>query len=76
MEPDHCPARENWARARAHLREKFSELTDEDLVLIAGREENLLEAIVRKTGRTRETVLDAFSAAGMFTASRPLQLQP
>lgn len=61
--PDGC-----WLRAREFLRQRFSELSDDDLVLIEGREENLLEAIIRKTGRTREVVVDAFRACGMFTA--------
>lgn len=57
-----------WPRAREYLRRTFGELTEDDLVLIEGREEHLLETIVRKTGRTREVVIDAFRACGMFCA--------
>lgn len=60
---------ESWSRARARLREKFPVLTEDDLVLVEGREEDLLLAVAEKTGRTRESVIDAFHAAGMFRLS-------
>lgn len=58
-----------WSEARRQLRRRFAVLADEDLELVPGREETLLEAISRKTGRSREEVVDAFHAAGMFRAS-------
>ena len=55
--------------AREQLRKRFSALTEDDLTLVPGREESLLEAVARKTGRSRREVVDAFDAVGMFRAS-------
>ncbi len=59
---------EGWWQARERLRRKFATLSDDDLNLVPGREESLLEAIARKTGRTRQEVVDAFASVGLFRA--------
>lgn len=62
-------SQERWSMAREQLRKRFSALTEDDLTLVPGREESLLEAVARKTGRSRREVVDAFDAVGMFRAS-------
>ncbi len=62
-----CRVEEQWPQVRVRLRERYPELTEEDLVLVEGREEDLLEAIARRTGGTREAAVDALHAAGMFS---------
>jgi hypothetical protein len=57
-----------WLQVRSRLLSRFSHLTVDDLELVAGREETLLDTIALKTGCTREAVIDAFSALGMFRA--------
>ena len=69
MQPVHVSADQSWVKARERLRSKFSGLMEEDLVLVPGREENLLETVARRTGRSRQEVVDAFDALGMFRAS-------
>lgn len=58
-----------WSRVRARLLERFTELTLDDLELVVGREETLLETIAAKTGCSRQTVVDAFRAHGIFRIS-------
>lgn len=57
---------EGWSEARERLRRKFSVLSEQDLQLVPGREEALLDAVARKTGRSRQEVVDAFAAVGLF----------
>lgn len=46
----------NWTLARGKLKQKFAQLTDNDLVYIEGKEDELLGGIQRKTGRSRAEI--------------------
>lgn len=50
----------NWNEIKSKLKEKFSQLTDEDLTFLAGKEEELLGRLARKTGLGREEIIDIF----------------
>lgn len=44
----------NWNVTKGKLKQKYAELTDNDLTYIEGQEEELLGRIQKRTGRTRE----------------------
>ena len=46
----------NWNIAKGKLKQKWANLTDNDLEYVAGKEEELLGRIQKRTGRTREDV--------------------
>ena len=47
----------NWDVQSRRLKEKFSELTDEDIKLVAGKENDLLMRLVRRLNKTRDEVI-------------------
>ena len=44
----------NWHRIKGSLKQRYAQLTDDDLMLVEGREEELLGRLQRRLGRTRE----------------------
>lgn len=46
----------NWKIAKGKLKQKYAELTDNDLEYVEGKEEELIGRIQRKTGETREEI--------------------
>ena len=44
----------NWRHYKGHLREKWGELTDDDLDRIAGKRDQLLGTLQNRYGRTKE----------------------
>ena len=47
----------NWDMQSRKLKEKFSELTDEDVKLVAGKENELLTRLVKRLNKTRDEVI-------------------
>ena len=47
----------NWNILKGNLKQKYSELTDDDLTYTEGKEDELIGRIQKKTGRTREEVI-------------------
>ena len=48
----------NWEMIKGNLKQKYSELTDDDLAYAEGKEEELLGKLQKKTGKTREQLVD------------------
>jgi uncharacterized protein YjbJ (UPF0337 family) len=48
----------NWEIIKGNLKQKYSELTDDDLTYAEGKEEELLGKLQKKTGKTREQLVD------------------
>lgn len=48
-----------WNEVKGKLKQKYSELTDDDLRYTEGKEDELIGKIQRKTGETGEQVLKA-----------------
>jgi len=48
----------NWKITKGKLKQKYAQLTDDDLAYVAGKEEELLGRIQKRTGRTREEIED------------------
>jgi uncharacterized protein YjbJ (UPF0337 family) len=46
----------NWNIAKGKLKQKYADLTDDDLEYVEGREDELLGRLQRKTGRKREEI--------------------
>jgi uncharacterized protein YjbJ (UPF0337 family) len=45
-----------WNIAKGKLKQKFAQLTDDDLQYVEGKEDELLGRIQKRTGRTREEI--------------------
>jgi uncharacterized protein YjbJ (UPF0337 family) len=46
----------NWNVAKGKLKQKFAQLTDDDLQYVEGKEDELLGRIQKRTGQTREAI--------------------
>jgi hypothetical protein len=45
--------KENWGLFKEKLKQKYPNLTDNDLAYILGREDEVIDQILRKTGESR-----------------------
>jgi len=43
-----------WNELKGKLKQKYADLTDDDLVYVEGKEEELLGRLQKKTGQTKE----------------------
>jgi len=43
-----------WNELKGKLKQKYADLTDDDLVYVEGKEEELLGGLQKKTGQTKE----------------------
>ncbi len=50
----------NWNIIKGKLKQKYADLTDDDLQYIEGKEDELVGRIQKRTGKTKEEVEDAF----------------
>lgn len=46
----------NWYIVKGKLKQKFAQLTEDDLQYVKGKEEELVGRILKRTGKTREEV--------------------
>jgi uncharacterized protein YjbJ (UPF0337 family) len=46
----------NWNEIRGKLKQKFANLTDDDLLFKEGKEEELLGRLKQKLGKTKEQI--------------------
>jgi uncharacterized protein YjbJ (UPF0337 family) len=53
----------NWNQAKGKLKQKYGQLTDNDLTFIEGKEEELLGRLQEKTGKTREELVKEINEA-------------
>lgn len=49
-------AKGNWNIAKGKLKQKFAQLTDDDLQFIEGKEDELIGRIQKRTGQARESI--------------------
>jgi len=47
-----------WNELKGRLKQKYADLTDDDLMYEEGEDEELLGRLQRKTGETREKLID------------------
>ncbi|MCL4638535.1 MAG: CsbD family protein [Olivibacter sp.] len=48
----------SWNELKGKVKQKWSELTDDDLTYAEGQEEELVGRLQKKTGQTREEVVN------------------
>ncbi|WP_235938259.1 CsbD family protein [Chitinophaga solisilvae] len=46
----------NWNEFKGKLKQQYADLTDDDLLYVEGKEDELLGRIQKKTGKTKEEV--------------------
>jgi uncharacterized protein YjbJ (UPF0337 family) len=46
----------NWNIAKGKLKQKWADLTDDDLDFVEGKEDELIGRIQKRTGQTREDI--------------------
>ena len=46
----------NWNLIKGKLKQKYAQLTDNDLIYVEGKEDELLGGIQKKTGRSRAEI--------------------
>lgn len=46
----------NWNIAKGKLRQKYADLTDDDVAYVEGKEDELFGRLQKKTGQTREQI--------------------
>ena len=51
----------NWNELKGKLKQKFAILTDNDLLLVDGKEDELLGRLQTKLGKTKEEIQNLFS---------------
>ena len=47
-----------WNETKGKLKQKYADLTDDDLLFEEGKEDELLGRLQKKTGETKETLRD------------------
>jgi uncharacterized protein YjbJ (UPF0337 family) len=47
----------NWNQIKGKLKQKYAELTDDDLTFVEGKEDELLGKLQKRTGRTRDELV-------------------
>ena len=47
----------NWNQLKGKIKQKYPDLTDDDLMFVPGKEDDLLGRIQRKTGKSRDEVV-------------------
>lgn len=55
---DNQPQNEKWPQAKEQLQKEYPHLTEEDLAYELGKEEELLERLQMKTGKTKKEIND------------------
>ncbi len=50
-----------WNETKGKLKQKYADLTDDDLLFEEGKEEELLGRLQKKTGQTKEAIRDVIS---------------
>ncbi len=48
----------NWNVVKGKLKQKYAQLTDDDLLFEEGKEEEVIGRIQKRTGETKETIRD------------------
>lgn len=58
--PNTLELKGNWNKVKGLLKQKYAELTDDDLLYVEGKEDELLGRLQEKTGQTREQLKQEF----------------
>lgn len=53
----------NWNETKGKLKQQFSKLTDDDLMFVEGKEEELIGRIQKRLGKSKEEVREILRKA-------------
>ena len=62
MEPWKDKLRGNWNQIKGNIKKKYADLTDDDLLYVEGKEDELVGRLQKKTGETKETIQSWFNS--------------
>ena len=62
MEPWKDKLRGNWNQIKGKIKQQYADLTDDDLLYVEGKEDELIGRLQKKTGETKETVQSWFNS--------------
>lgn len=48
----------NWNELKGKVKQKYGELTDDDLTYVEGQEDELIGRLQKKTGKAKEVLID------------------
>ena len=51
----------NWKETKGKMKQKFAQLTDDDLLLVEGKHDELMGRLEAKLGKTKEELQDLIS---------------
>ncbi|MFA5668780.1 MAG: CsbD family protein [Balneolaceae bacterium] len=51
----------NWNQLKGKLKQKYSDLTDDDLRFVEGKEDELLGRLQEKLGKTKDEIMSELS---------------
>ncbi|MFO7979194.1 MAG: CsbD family protein [Bacteroidales bacterium] len=54
----------NWNQIKGSLKQKYADLTDDDLTYAEGKEEELLGKLQKKTGKSKEELAKEINSLG------------
>jgi uncharacterized protein YjbJ (UPF0337 family) len=52
----------NWNESKGKLKQKFAQLTDDDLLLVEGKQDELFGRLQKKLGKTKAEIQELISA--------------
>jgi uncharacterized protein YjbJ (UPF0337 family) len=53
---NHITLKDNWSAFKEKLKRKYSNLTENDLAFVLGKEDEMIDQIQRKTGESRDQI--------------------
>jgi uncharacterized protein YjbJ (UPF0337 family) len=53
---NHITLKDNWSVFKEKLKQKYANLTDNDLAFVLGKENEMIDQIQRKTGESRDEI--------------------
>jgi uncharacterized protein YjbJ (UPF0337 family) len=56
--------RGNWQQIKGELKQRYAQLTDNDLIFAEGQEDQLLGRLQEKLGKTKEEVMNEINKLG------------
>jgi len=52
----------NWNETKGKLKQKFAELTDDDVLLVEGKQDELFGRLQKKLGKTKSEIQELISS--------------
>jgi uncharacterized protein YjbJ (UPF0337 family) len=66
MKPWKDKLKGNWNQIKGKIKQKYADLTDDDLTYVEGKEDELVGRLQKKTGKTKEEIQAWFEKDNVF----------